>query len=58
MESTSRPAAVWTARTAKGSGGSWENVRRIGREREDIRSLRSFVASEGESLGSRSYCFG
>ena len=55
MESTRRPAEVWTARTESGSGGSWENVRRIGRDRLLIRSLRSLVESEGERAGSRSY---
>jgi hypothetical protein len=55
MESTRRPAEVCTARTESGSGGSWENVRRIGRDSELIRSLRSFVESEGERAGSRSY---
>lgn len=55
IESTSKPAAVFTARTARGSGGSCENVRRIGRDRDDIRSLRSFVASDGDRLGSKSY---
>lgn len=56
MESTRRPAEVCTARTESGSGGSWENVRRIGRDSELIRSLRSLVESEGERAGSRSYC--
>jgi hypothetical protein len=56
MESTSRPAEVCTARTESGSGGSWENVRRIGRDNELIRSLRSLVESDGERAGSRSYC--
>jgi len=55
MESTRRPAEVWTARTESGSGGSWEKVRRIGRDNELIRSLRSLVESDGERAGSRSY---
>jgi len=55
MESTRRPAEVCTARTESGSGGSWEKVRRIGRDSEEIRSLRSLVESEGERAGSRSY---
>jgi len=56
MESTRRPAEVCTARTESGSGGSWENVRRIGSDSELIRSLRSLVESDGERAGSRSYC--
>jgi hypothetical protein len=56
IESTSRPAEVWTARTESGSGGSWENVRSIGRDSELIRSLRSLVESDGDNEGSRSYC--
>ena len=55
MESTRDVADVRTTLSARGSGGFAEKKERIGREREAIRSLRRFVASDAERAGSRSY---